>query len=123
MIRRPPRSTRTVTLFPYTSLFRSVMDKRVAEVAGAIVEAVRKILLDKRVTEAEYRAGVDYLTEVAQTRETALLLDVFLNSTIIEGKAQRSRTSATAVQGPYFLEGAPVVERSEEQTSELQSLM
>src|SRR3546814_18223453 len=91
MIRRPPRSTRTVTLFPYTSLFRSVMDKRVAEVAGAIVESVRKILLDKRVTEAEYRAGVDYLTEVAQTRETALLLDVFLNSTIIEGKAQRSR--------------------------------
>ncbi|WP_374063828.1 chlorocatechol 1,2-dioxygenase [Cupriavidus sp. DF5525] len=86
------------------------MDKRVAEVAGAIVEAVRKILLDKRVTEAEYRAGVDYLTEVAQTRETALLLDVFLNSTIIEGKAQRSRTSAPAIQGPYFLEGAPVVE-------------
>src|SRR3546814_15180903 len=86
------------------------MDKRVAEVAGAIVEAVRKILLDKRVTEAEYRAGVDYLTEVAQTRETALLLDVFLNSTIIEGKPQRSRTSAPAVPGPYFLEGAPVVE-------------
>src|SRR3546814_6480842 len=24
MIRRPPRSTRTVTLFPYTTLFRSV---------------------------------------------------------------------------------------------------
>src|SRR3546814_17806386 len=27
MIRRPPRSTRTVTLFPYTSLFRSVPTK------------------------------------------------------------------------------------------------
>src|SRR3546814_1606838 len=25
MIRRPPRSTRTVTLFPYTTLFRSVV--------------------------------------------------------------------------------------------------
>src|SRR3546814_13968891 len=24
MIRRPPRSTRTVTLFPYTTLFRSI---------------------------------------------------------------------------------------------------
>src|SRR3546814_17264858 len=30
MIRRPPRSTRTDTLFPYTTLFRSQM-KRVAE--------------------------------------------------------------------------------------------
>src|SRR3546814_8276379 len=28
MIRRPPRSTRTDTLFPYTTLFRSVMRKR-----------------------------------------------------------------------------------------------
>src|SRR3546814_6924684 len=26
MIRRPPRSTRTDTLFPYTTLFRSVLD-------------------------------------------------------------------------------------------------
>src|SRR3546814_2661447 len=28
MIRRPPRSTRTYTLFPYTTLFRSVQDHR-----------------------------------------------------------------------------------------------
>src|SRR3546814_11561395 len=28
MIRRPPRSTRTDTLFPYTTLFRSVFDGR-----------------------------------------------------------------------------------------------
>src|SRR3546814_3398155 len=29
MIRRPPRSTRTDTLFPYTTLFRSPVDKDV----------------------------------------------------------------------------------------------
>src|SRR3546814_4546038 len=29
MIRRPPRSTRTATLFPYTTLFRSVVSGRV----------------------------------------------------------------------------------------------
>src|SRR3546814_4648264 len=28
MIRRPPRSTRTDTLFPYTTLFRSIADVR-----------------------------------------------------------------------------------------------
>src|SRR3546814_14697454 len=28
MIRRPPRSTRTYTLFPYTTLFRSVLKDR-----------------------------------------------------------------------------------------------
>src|SRR3546814_3822410 len=30
MIRRPPRSTRTDTLFPYTTLFRSWMDRLLA---------------------------------------------------------------------------------------------
>src|SRR3546814_16485651 len=29
MIRRPPRSTRTDTLFPYTTLFRSNRDRRI----------------------------------------------------------------------------------------------
>src|SRR3546814_6312170 len=30
MIRRPPRSTRTDTLFPYTTLFRSCIEKLIA---------------------------------------------------------------------------------------------
>src|SRR3546814_3545779 len=30
MIRRPPRSTRTDTLFPYTTLFRSYVDRNVS---------------------------------------------------------------------------------------------
>src|SRR3546814_10772833 len=33
MIRRPPRSTRTDTLFPYTTLFRSVRDVGVEDAA------------------------------------------------------------------------------------------
>src|SRR3546814_16138229 len=37
MIRRPPRSTRTDTLFPYTTLFRSI------ELAAARTAAVRRI--------------------------------------------------------------------------------
>src|SRR3546814_19244910 len=41
MIRRPPRSTRTDTLFPYTTLFRSLDDlAKAAIVAGADAERV-----------------------------------------------------------------------------------
>src|SRR3546814_19661044 len=36
MIRRPPRSTRTYTLFPYTTLFRSL-------VARSILQYVREV--------------------------------------------------------------------------------
>src|SRR3546814_5658929 len=42
MIRRPPRSTRTDTLFPYTTLFRSFRDLEDVQAAGNEVEgAVR----------------------------------------------------------------------------------
>src|SRR3546814_1494782 len=49
MIRRPPRSTRTDTLFPYTTLFRSgAHDQAAALLAhvdlGAEVDAVRQFL-------------------------------------------------------------------------------
>src|SRR3546814_14253355 len=36
MIRRPPRSTRTDTLFPYTTLFRSTMQRHL-EAAGELI--------------------------------------------------------------------------------------
>src|SRR3546814_38735 len=39
MIRRPPRSTRTDTLFPYTTLFRSVSWAAGAIVVGAALSA------------------------------------------------------------------------------------
>src|SRR3546814_12062079 len=35
MIRRPPRSTRTDTLFPYTTLFRSIRDDDLARIQAA----------------------------------------------------------------------------------------
>src|SRR3546814_9361948 len=35
MIRRPPRSTRTDTLFPYTTLFRSICNHFSAVIPGA----------------------------------------------------------------------------------------
>src|SRR3546814_12734111 len=37
MIRRPPRSTRTDTLFPYTTLFRSLLIR--VDLAGAGIDA------------------------------------------------------------------------------------
>src|SRR3546814_7449613 len=41
MIRRPPRSTRTDTLFPYTTLFRPAFHLGIALGDGALAEAQR----------------------------------------------------------------------------------
>src|SRR3546814_6918562 len=45
MIRRPPRSTRTDTLFPYTTLFRSGRIERAVVEADAAAEAGGLVLL------------------------------------------------------------------------------
>src|SRR3546814_9701605 len=52
MIRRPPRSTRTDTLFPYTTLFRSDEQKAVAQDTIADVNA-SGLWPGKVVTEVE----------------------------------------------------------------------
>src|SRR3546814_16304269 len=41
MIRRPPRSTRTDTLFPYTTLFRSLMMKEMTDACDGVREGDR----------------------------------------------------------------------------------
>src|SRR3546814_4809661 len=85
MIRRPPRSTRTDTLFPYTTLFRSSGDPLVTRFCGLARLPTR-------------RTVADWLRQF--TQETLAPL-VALNRDLV--------TEALA--------------RSEEHTSELQSLM
>src|SRR3546814_3869361 len=89
MIRRPPRSTRTDTLFPYTTLFRS--DIRLSISAGILWMAFVSIL------RASWNADVDYWT-LAWPH-------------ILQG-----------IGMPFFFVGLTAL-RSEEHTSELQSLM
>src|SRR3546814_14205246 len=50
MIRRPPRSTRTDTLFPYTTLFRSLLG---IAVGGAETEADGLTLADRHTPELD----------------------------------------------------------------------
>src|SRR3546814_13010002 len=47
MIRRPPRSTRTDTLFPYTTLFRSDKHGYAAQYASGYFEEFKRILETK----------------------------------------------------------------------------
>src|SRR3546814_6229573 len=56
MIRRPPRSTRTDTLFPYTTLFRAQLVAHVGEegalgVAGGLGGDLRPLQVEGRVAQ------------------------------------------------------------------------
>src|SRR3546814_2301903 len=85
MIRRPPRSTRTDTLFPYTTLFRSAFQGDVTLSAGKALA---------------------------------------LNASMIRSDAiPGTQTPTVRLQAPSLIIGDMDGQRSEEHTSELQSLM
>src|SRR3546814_2859390 len=60
MIRRPPRSTRTDTLFPYTTLFRSWFEEHPAEarrIVQKVVEAAAAREAARKAKELTRRKG------------------------------------------------------------------
>src|SRR3546814_4172242 len=103
MIRRPPRSTRTETLFPYTALFRSrqpgfVQPHLLQEQHPLVGLHAHQLALDRGRDDGRLRAlGL--------------------------GPCEHRRAVGVARRGMGFLDVADIEDRSEEHTSELQSLM
>src|SRR3546814_3021503 len=91
MIRRPPRSTRTDTLFPYTTLFRSLVTRKISPIA----------LVGETMTEAM----------AVLVRGQSGLLTVCRDDEM------------PTIRGARLIWPNKVEARSEEHTSELQSLM
>src|SRR3546814_18628646 len=73
MLRRPPRSTRTDTLFPYTTLFRSVRTAHFGAdhaVAG-VADFVDRIDVDRRGEAGPARSAVIFFLGIEQFRAAA----------------------------------------------------
>src|SRR3546814_10920362 len=92
MIRRPPRSTRTDTLLPYTTLFRSHLARTQADIVGDLLELIDALAVDRQDAVARKHS------EPLRRRSGDHLRD--------DGRRLRH-----------------AIGRSEEHTSELQSLM
>src|SRR3546814_4704433 len=99
MIRRPPKSTRTDTLFPYTTLFRSYSQTPPRDIAGFVRPFMARVFPQVADAAIDYGWG----GAVAVTR---------------------SRLPHIGRRGnAFFAHGFSGHGRSEEHTSELQSLM
>src|SRR3546814_2322913 len=112
MIRRPPRSTRTDTLFPYTTLFRAPILRGTALGAffGVLpgttpsIASFSSYMLEKKVAQDPSRFGQGAIEGVA-------------------GPESANNADAQCKFIPMLALGIPASGRSEEHTSELQSLM
>src|SRR3546814_4859083 len=100
MIRRPPRSTRTDTLFPYTTLFRSLEGAYGKDNGRWACKARCGLILDTPPLELEF------LPRTVDQRP--------------EGFRASGRPEGIAASGLHEHFGGP---RSEEHTSELKSIM
>src|SRR3546814_2471020 len=126
MIRRPPRSTRTDTLFPYTTLFRSVARRRAGRRGRMRVDEARPA---RRETVHVRRLDRGR----AITAEVAIAEIVGVDDDDIGLAARRGRQGGTRQRGPSRArqQQRPSREcglqdplpRSEEHQSELQYLM
>src|SRR3546814_7083183 len=116
MLRRPPRSTRTDTLFPYTTLFRSVGVKQRNGVFIVELKAAIGALEEQRLDRGHDDAGkgaVRILDPASERDEPAV-------------KRPAQQWSADEDRKAWIvamLSEVGAVRRSEEHTSELQSLM
>src|SRR3546814_11109590 len=91
MIRRPPRSTRTDTLFPYTTLFRSWIDPFCAL---ELVPARRQSACADRLDSGGFGMGFDILRRGAGHRSSraAVLTAAMLGAAIMAGALDRKST-------------------------------
>src|SRR3546814_9170898 len=121
MIRRPPRSTRTDTLFPYTTLFRSATPE-FAKAARALCDRHKALLVFDEVQTGNGRTGTLYVYE-----QLGVTPDVMSTAKGLGGgfpigamltTAEIAKALAFGTHGSTY--GG---NRSEEHTSELQSLM
>src|SRR3546814_8821822 len=111
MIRRPPRSTRTDTLFPYTTLFRS------PDLVHSMIDVGRVLVLHGEGLEhldiGLVQAGVVHGKEGAEHAPVAKHLGHYTNMQK-RGQTDDSKRTVARHQHPP---------RSEKNTHELQSLM
>src|SRR3546814_1106347 len=133
MIRRPPRATRTDTLFPYTTLFRSRAQQAIAQSLDAAdlrLHAAEHLDADRAGEEhdggADQQRAVEALEaedegqEAGQARQAEHQRrrrpDEIEDAGVVHPRADGRRE-------PFVQRDGLVQGRSEEHTSELQSLM
>src|SRR3546814_2699798 len=116
MIRRPPRSTRTDTLFPYTTLCRSAEAERFEQVA---LEAAQRPRQGGAFAQAFAHLSVEFVQPgvrvLARRQPQRQFADIEGGKPGLPGQPRRRIDRLGRAQLRQF--------RSEEHTSELQSLM
>src|SRR3546814_2231161 len=124
MIRRPPRSTRPDTLFPYTTLFRSPQHDLppVLHVAGTNGKGSTCAFLRAAIDAAGLTAHVYSSPHLVRFNERIRIAGTLIDDDALAALLEEALDHAAGIEASFF-EVTTAVARSEGHTSELQSLM
>lgn len=82
---------------------------RVDEVAGAIMDRVREVLVEKKVDYTEYKAFLQWAREATETVDWRVFIDNFFEWTIELNTYKNVDGSEGTVEGPYFIPDASLL--------------
>src|SRR3546814_1653835 len=120
MLRRPPRSTRTDTLFPYTTLFRSLEKASLERLLGTM-----KMINGNHALQKQLASLLDKRNDIAHR----MLLPHFgvrrrdEDLRRVHDELKSTEESLHGAMKDLAREIVTIKKRSEEHTSELQSIM
>src|SRR5918994_1846780 len=87
-------------------------NERLLELCKDLVDNYLKEFIRKnKVTPTEYRQAVKFLEKTGNGGEIPLIMDVFLETTVDEVAYAQWAGSPTAIEGPFYIQGAPVLEK------------
>jgi catechol 1,2-dioxygenase len=88
-----------------------MQNQRLVEFFEDLIREAHTLIEKHRITHDEYRQAVGFLVAAGQAGEIPLLMDLFLESKVDEVAHADHRGSPTAIEGPFYLPDAPLLER------------
>lgn len=82
---------------------------RVVEVVQPLIDRVQEVIREKNVSYDEWHQAIRFMIDLANAGEVPLLMALF-EATVDEVANAASASSTTAIEGPYYVPGAPMLE-------------
>lgn len=82
---------------------------RVVEVVQPLIDRVQDLIREKNVSYDEWHRAIGFMMDLADAGEVPLLMAYF-EATVDEVANAASASSTTAIEGPYYVPGAPMLE-------------
>ena len=83
---------------------------RVVELIQPVIDRLQELIREKSVSYDEWHQAVRFVIDVADSGETPLLMDVFFEATVDAVADAASAASTTAIEGPFYVPGAPMLD-------------